>query len=299
MTGVRRTGLSSWIGMTTASSLPVGVACTRNGTAFRRVAGVQVRSLGYRTDLMLRRLAGASVRDRGDYLVVETPTNPSFYWGNFLLLAEPPPPGTAARWLDAFRTELPTAEHVAIGIDGVDGQTGDLTELLAAGLELELSIVLTADRLGFRGRLPADVRPLRADRDWQQAAAVRLAIDDDHSPRHADFVERKLAEARRLVDDGHGAYLGAFVDGVVQASLGIITDGSGLARYQNVETHPEHRRQGYSRALLLAAAETAAERFDVRTLVIVADPDYVALDLYRSLGFTDTETQVQLQRAPR
>src|SRR3954467_15900978 len=138
---------------------------------------------------MLRRLAGASVADHGDYLVVETPTNPSFYWGNFLLLAQPPTSGTAGRWLDAFRTELPTAEHVAIGIDGVDGQTGDLTELLAAGLEPAPSIVLPADRLGFRGRLPADLRPLRADRDWQQAAAVRLAIDDDDSPRHLDFVE--------------------------------------------------------------------------------------------------------------
>src|SRR3954466_6457276 len=247
---------------------------------------------------MLRRLAGASVTDHGDYLPAGTPANPSFHWGNFLLLAEPPTPGTAGRWLDVFRTELPTAEHVAIGIDGVDGHTGDLTELLAAGLELELSIVLTADRLTFREQLAADVRPLRTDRDWQQAAAVRLAIDDDDSARHADFVERKLAEARRLVDDGHGAYLGAFVDGVVQASLGIVADGSGLARYQNVETHPEHRRQGYSRALLLAAAETAAERFGVHTLVIVADPDYVAIDLYRSLGFRDTETQVQLQRAP-
>src|SRR3954453_9152016 len=128
---------------------------------------------------MLRRLAGASVTDRGDHLVVETPTNPSFYWGNFLLLAEPPTPGTAGRWLDVVRTELPTAEHVAIGIDGLDGQPGDLTELLAAGLDLELSTVLTADRITFGGRLSADVRPMRTDRDRKQAAAVRLAIDDD------------------------------------------------------------------------------------------------------------------------
>src|SRR3954452_24892216 len=136
---------------------------------------------------MLRRLAGALVTDPRAYLVVETPTSRPFYWGSFVLLAEPPAPGTAGRWLDVFSTELPMAEHVAIGIDGLDRQTGDLTELLASGLELELSIVLTADRVPFRGRLSADVRPLRTDRDWQQAAAVRLAIDDDHSPRHADF----------------------------------------------------------------------------------------------------------------
>jgi ribosomal protein S18 acetylase RimI-like enzyme len=248
---------------------------------------------------MLRRLAGAQVTDKGDHIVVETPKNPSFYWGNFLLLAEPPPRGTAGRWLEVFSAELPSAQHVAIAIDGTDGETGDITELLAAGLELERSVVLTADRLASPDR-PAGVavRPLRTDADWQQAAEMRLAVDDDDSPRHLEFVERRAAEARQLVRHGHGEYFGAFVDGVVRASLGIVTDGSGLARYQTVETHPEHRRQGLARSLLLAAADTAKDRFGVRTVVILADPDYVAIDLYRSLGFIDRETQVQLQRAP-
>jgi len=260
---------------------------------------VQVRSLGFQTDLMLRRLAGARVTDRSDYLVVETPQNPAFYWGNFLLLAAPPEPGSAERWLDIFAGELPAADHVAIGIDGVDGDTGDITGLLAAGLELELSVVLTAERLTRAGQsVDVDVRPLRTDRDWQQAASVRLAVDEDDSPRHLEFVERRLAEARQLARDGHGEYLGAFADGVVRASLGIVTDGSGLARYQTVETHPEHRRQGLAKALVLAAGELAAERFGVSTLVILADPGYVAIDLYRNLGFVDRETQVQLQRAP-
>src|SRR3954454_14798349 len=108
---------------------------------------------------MLRRLAGARVTDRGDYLVVETPQNPAFYWGNFLLLAAPPEPGSAERWLDIFAGELPTADNVAIGIDGVDGDTGDITGLVAAALELELSCVLTADRLGGTGHsVDADVR---------------------------------------------------------------------------------------------------------------------------------------------
>jgi len=260
---------------------------------------VQVRSLGFRTDLMLRRLADAKVTDKGDYLVVETPGNPAFYWGNFVLMAEPPAPGGAARWLDVFRAELPSAPHVAIGIDGVEGATGDLTELLAAGLELERSVVLTAGRLTpSQQAADADVRLLRSDSDWQQAVALRLAIDDDDTAAHLDFVERKAAEARRLTQDGHGEYVGAFVDGLVRASLGIVTDGSGLARYQNVETHPDHRRRGLASALLRAAAEIAHERLGARTLVIVADPDYVAIDLYRGLGFVDSEIQVQLQRAP-
>nr|MBA2558703.1 GNAT family N-acetyltransferase [Propionibacteriales bacterium] len=34
------------------------------------------------------------------------------------------------------------------------------------------------------------------------------------------------------------------------------------------------------------------------TLVMVADPDYPAIRLYRSLGFVDTETQLQAERPP-
>jgi ribosomal protein S18 acetylase RimI-like enzyme len=258
-----------------------------------------VASLGFRTDLMLRRLAGATLTDRGDHLVVETPSNPAFYWGNFVLLGEPPASQTAAHWLDVFAEVFPSARHVAIGIDGVDGETGDVAELLAAGLELEMNVVLTADRLLSVDRAAGTVvRPLRTDADWQQSVALRLVVDEDESPAHVEFVERKEAEARQLAERGHGEFVGAFVDGALRASLGIVTDGSGLARYQNVHTHPDHRRQGHARTLLHAAAEIARDRFRATTLVIVADPDYVAIDLYRQLGFVDTERQVQLQRAP-
>src|SRR4051794_35110021 len=104
---------------------------------------MNVQSLGFRTDIMLRRLAGASVDDRGDHLVVRTPANPTFYWGNFVLLGSPPAPGQAAAWLDVFAAEFPAAAHVAIGIDGTDGETGDVAALQDAGLDLEVDHVLT------------------------------------------------------------------------------------------------------------------------------------------------------------
>jgi ribosomal protein S18 acetylase RimI-like enzyme len=259
---------------------------------------VQVRSLGFRTDLMLRRLAGGEVVDRGDHQVVRTPDNPTFYWGNFLLIE--PPDAQSERWLDVFATEFPDAQHVAIGVDGTDGDTGDVSGLTAAGLELEVSVVPTAERLEPPAReAAAEVRPLVSDADWEQMVAVRLEIDDDASPGHREFVELKAIEARRLMEQGRGEFFGAFVDGVARATLGIVTDGSGLARYQAVETHPDHRRKGLASAMLVAAAEAALTRLAATVLVIVADPDYVAIDLYRALGFNDNERQVQLQRKPK
>ena len=259
---------------------------------------MQVRSLGYQTDLMLRRLAGAEVVDRGDHLVVRTPENPFFYWGNFLLID--PPEAESERWLDVFAAEFPDVQHVAIGVDGVAGDTGDVSGLLAAGLEIEINVVLTAEQLKPPAReAAAEIRPLVSDADWEQMVAVRLDVDDDRSAHHREFVERKAVEARRLMAQGHGEYFGAFVDGVARASLGIVTDGRGLARYQAVETHPDHRRKGLASAMLVAAAEAALTRLRATTLVIAADPDYVAVDLYRALGFDDSERQVQLQRKPQ
>jgi hypothetical protein len=43
-------------------------------------------SLGWRSDLVFARFDGEVV-DRGNHLLVRTPGNPTFWWGNFLLFA--------------------------------------------------------------------------------------------------------------------------------------------------------------------------------------------------------------------
>src|SRR5215469_16556194 len=101
-------------------------------------------SLGYRTDLMLLGLQGSVIEQRTGYQVIRTPANPTFHWGNFLLLDGPPAPGTVSSWMGTFAREFPGAEHVAIGVDNTSGDAGDEAELAAAGLEAELSTVLTA-----------------------------------------------------------------------------------------------------------------------------------------------------------
>jgi predicted GNAT family acetyltransferase len=88
-----------------------------------------------------------------------------------------------------------------------------------------------------------------------------------------------------------------FEDGRLLSSLGIVSDGSGLARFQSVETHPAARRRGLASALVHHAGKAALDR-GAKRLVIVADPEYHAIGIYRSLGFVESETQVQLTRPP-
>ena len=82
------------------------------------------------------------------------------------------------------------------------------------------------------------------------------------------------------------------------AQLGVFSDGSGIARYQNVETHPASRRHGLAGTLVWQAGRWTLDQLGARTLVIVADPGAGAIRVYRSVGFAGTESQIGFQRAP-
>ena len=97
---------------------------------------MQVTSLGFATDLALRVLEGAEITDRGDYLVVRIPDNPTFYWGNFLLLAGWPEPGTGNSWLARFAAEFPHAGHIALGVDAGRRARGGTTGIPGRGPEV-------------------------------------------------------------------------------------------------------------------------------------------------------------------
>jgi len=72
------------------------------------------------------------------------------------------------------------------------------------------------------------------------------------------------------------------------ADLGIFCNAE-LGRYQSVQTHPEFRRRGIAGALVYNAAFYALDRFNLETLVIVAEKDSPAMRLYQSIGFQFTE----------
>jgi ribosomal protein S18 acetylase RimI-like enzyme len=264
---------------------------------------MQVRSLGYRTDLMVRRLAGSQITEGDGHLVVRTPRNSSFFWGNFLLFPSAPAPGEIRRWLDLFAAEFPRADHVAFGVDGTEGPLKMTPELDDAGLTIDSGTVLTAQGLREPAQPPTDgtARPLRTAPDWEQAVELRVALGESEgstSPEHRTFLESSVAEARHLVDLGHATVFGAFVDGRLCAYLGLVSDGGPVARYQSVETHPDYRRQGLASDLVYRAGLHGLEDRGARTLVMVADPVGPAIGLYRALGFSGEEQQAELLRAP-
>ena len=257
---------------------------------------MDVRSLGFRTDLALLTASGSVVEDRGTHLVVRTPANPTYFWGNFLLLAEPPALGGEREVVGAFRTEFPQAEHVSIGIDTADLAEESRAAFEAAGLSIDVAAVMTASGLTPPREVDAEVRPLASEEDWESRAQLSHALYSGTDPDASiAFARRRNDQERALVAAGRGERFGVLVDGEVVSTAGIFRTEDGVARFQSVETHPEHRRRGLAGAVVHAAGRHALDHLGVGTLVIVADTEEDAIRVYRRLGFTETERQLMME----
>ncbi len=263
---------------------------------------MQIASLGFRTDIALLEHGGSQVEDRDDHLVVRTPHNPSFWWGNFLLLAGPPAADDADRWLERFATAFPGAPHVALGVDGTSGQAGDLAGFTERGLTVEVSTVMTASTVHEppRPNTRATYRRLVSDDDWAQSVELQLACDDDglEGASHREFVVTRTATHRALAERGRGGWFGAFLEGRLVSQMGLLSASPGLARFQAVETHPAERGQGLAGTLVHHVSRVGFGELGARTLVMVADPGYLAIRVYRSVGFEGSEVQLGAARRP-
>ena len=261
------------------------------------LADVEVLSLAWRTDLALLAQSGSEVEHHPAYVVVRTPGNPTFRWGNFVLLRRSPLLRDLPGLADRVEALLPGLGHHAVGIDDPAAGREDVERLRRPGWRGAVDAVLTADAVlpPRHEQRSAVVRALTGDADWAQKAALDLACADGAGPEHEVFATRRAAAERAAVETGHGAWFGAFDGERLLAGLGIFRAGDGLARFQTVQTHPEARRRGLAQALLHHAGAHALGELGARRLVLVADPDHHALDLYLGAGFARTESQVSAE----
>jgi ribosomal protein S18 acetylase RimI-like enzyme len=262
---------------------------------------LDVRSLGYRTDLIFAGFDGEII-DRGDFVVVRTPSNPTYYWGNFLLFSDPPQTGDFERWRRLFRQEIggpPIYEHQTFGWDSP--QAGNSEPFLDAGFHLSHNVVMRC----VEPRRPAhyadfiEMHPLktRAERE----AAIELQVlcrEPGHdAASYRAFRARQMDRYQAMAGAGLGEWYGAFVGGQLVANLGLFKDGK-LGRYQAVETHPEFRRRGIAGTLVFEAGRQAIGKYGLQTLVIVAEDQSGASHLYASTGFEPVEPQWGLEWWP-
>ena len=255
-------------------------------------------SPGWATDLAVLEHSGSVVEDRGDHLVVRTPLNPDYHWGNCLFVTDADTVDDAPRWVAAFHDTFPQATWVAIGLARMPD---DADVWAAQGLDLELDDVLSTRTLPKQTPLAEGytVRRLGGD-DWQQCVRREMAENDrtgEYEPTgHERFVRARTTARRNLSDREVAAFFGAFSGDTLVADLGIVRCGT-TARYQAVSTEVEHRRKGLASHLLGVAARWAASHGCDRW-VIITEATNPAGRVYRRVGFEPDVGNAQAYRRP-
>lgn len=263
-----------------------------------------LNALAFATDLDV--LPDESViEDRGDYVLVASPDNPTYHWGNFLLYRSLPGPGAREAWEAAFEREIGERNHRLFAWDGTDAQLGTAQqEFIDAGYTIEhvSTLVARPDELQLHDRASdavvrrLDPRAGGADDDvWREVIELQMANrGGGHTEAEfREFLEASARQRRRMFTMGRsgGWYVAVLADGTVVATCGIVVV-DGRARYQYVDTHVEHRRRGHARRLVHDVGRDAIDRAGAEQLVIVADVAYHAKALYESLGFVERQQSV-------
>lgn len=272
-------------------------------------------SVGWRTDLNFARFDGELI-ERADCIVVRTPSNPTYWWGNFLLFDHAPQAGDADVWSRRFETEIAShqneSRHTTFGVDAPEGFELP-ADFAQRGFSLYASNVLTMRREQLRAprtALPAGFRAAALKLPDQTREAVELQVlcdGGEHEPidSYRLFRQRQMARYESMARQGLGDWFGVFTDAAsgaqIVADCGLFhggQGGDGLGRFQHVETHPAFRRRGLCSVLIHAVCADAFERLKLHTLVIVADPLDVAIGLYESLGFERGAGSWHIERRP-
>lgn len=234
---------------------------------------------------------GARVR-RDDEVLVVSADLPGHRWSHAISVLDPGRVDEAARWLARAREEFPETAFPAIGLPARPDrglwreQPCPASSLGAAEWWPQHWMALEARKVEPHGALPAGYRviPVATQSQWAQFAGLP-------SPGGEAYQRTWTELKRRRQETGVAQFFAGICDGEVVGTGGVVLcdlAGRRVARFEDVQTLPAHRRQGLASHVIAAAHAWAAGQGAAMS-VIVADAEDEAIDLYHRIGFTDSD----------
>jgi GNAT superfamily N-acetyltransferase len=259
---------------------------------------MKLRSIGLATDAMFAAWDGAVI-DRGDYVVVSTPTNPTFFWGNHLVFPDAPRPSDIDAWTTIFERELPHAKHRAFMCDRIDGERFDYAPLRALGFIPDPTCTMRLDsesRLAF-GELDGEPSGPGAEIVPLDVPPFDLldACFTNGREGYRRFLQIQVERYAAMIASGWGRWFAIMENGSPIATCGIFPYETACWRFQLVAVHPEHRRRGHA-ASLVAAVCREARRVRSAPIIIGSVPGSDAQRIYARLGFAPIEHTIAIVR---
>ena len=255
-------------------------------------------SSDWKTDLEILKLTGSEIIQNIDYLIIRTPTNPNYHWGNFLMVLDPNSVDSATRWIGTFQNEFPYANWTSIGLPCMPRKI-DAWE--SNGINLEQLEIMTTQQLPIFSTLSDEYtsRIISGD-DWELLInkEIQENLDSgqfDHLV-HEKFVRDTNRSRKSLCDAGKASWFGVFHDDSLVANLGIVACDN-IGRYQSVETNQAHRRKGLASHLIRIAADWAREK-SCNEFVIITESTNNAGLLYKKVGFRSQLGGVSAYKEP-
>ncbi|NOR61750.1 MAG: GNAT family N-acetyltransferase [Rhodobacteraceae bacterium] len=259
---------------------------------------MDITSIGFLSETLFQRYSGI-VRDLGDCIEVRTPANYDFWFGNYLLLDGPPAVPEIAGWTARFEAafiDAPAVRHKCLQWPDDGRDTSAMrTEFERLGWEFDQTSVLAATESQAVRKPPEGVvfREVLGAEDWGKMLTLHVLTRPDgfSEVAYRAFKTKRLEEFQALISAGRGHWHGAFKGAELVADMGIF-HREGISRFQEVSTHPEHRRQGICAALVhyVSCAEQVARRGN--RMVILADKGEPAERIYKRCGYAEIE-QIQ------
>lgn len=260
----------------------------------------QFKSLGAQTNFLMDSFL-AETDERDEYFVIQTPSRPTYFWGNYILMKQPPTLGCFKKWIDIYEKEIGKRDNLgfcSITFDYDPDKTFDTSEFNDNGFRVGVDKILVADKVIRPRKINEELIIKEYDLSNHIKEYVELHFDPDwiygSETEQMEFITGQGKEFASLIKKNSAKRYGGFLNGKLIADLGIYWDDN-VVRFNSISTHSLYRRQGACSTLVYKVSKSLLEQFPLKKLVMQADEDYHAAGIYESIGFNQTDKVICLE----